>query len=457
MKLPHIDRFPVRGVFTLPVTRPAIRFALLVLVLLLPSLCDAQLVTGRFITSMYSWERFDTVGSSRVLTRGVESLLLDVTEGNLSFRTYVTGALNLGEKFGGDGRVRFSNLLLRWRNISDVADVTVGRIPVFAGVGTGVLDGGMIRAHAFDDRMTVVGYGGANVRSNLVSRAADGIANDFFIGGQVIGVLLPEARVSVSYANRRYQQDEYFATRPDSLFNPIRVLVQPEARRQELLGADVRGEVLSTVTLYGRYDYDRKAERTVRAQINSRFAVTKCLTLTGDATYREPRVLFNSFFAVFPTSPIREFEGGAEYSFALPLWVYARGAYLRYNDAVSRRLTIGVNTEYGSLMFLGTNGYAGELSSIDAQLMYPLFERKVVPTLGVTFGMYNPHTELVGKSNLIALSAGGVVRPWQTLSLNAQVQWLRNPVASNDVRFFGTINFWFSQNLGLFTHNPGQP
>ncbi|MEX0602219.1 MAG: hypothetical protein WD295_02690, partial [Bacteroidota bacterium] len=48
-------------------------------------------------------------------------------------------------------------------------------------------------------------------------------------------------------------------------------------------------------------------------------------------------------------------------------------------------------------------------------------------------------------------AAGGVVvRPFPTLSVDAQAQWVRNKVYGADMRFFVRASYWFSERLSIF-------
>jgi hypothetical protein len=131
------------------------------------------------------------------------------------------------------------------------------------------------------------------------------------------------------------------------------------------------------------------------------------------------------------------------------LHTYAKFAYVRFTDDLSRRLTIGAYSEYVSVSYSGANGYAGQLASFDAQGNYPLFERKLVPMVGVSFGTYRPNQSVNVRQDLFAGTVGVVARPVSQFSIDTQVQLLRNPVAENDVRFFAKINYWFHTNLNI--------
>lgn len=420
-----------------------------ILILILPWNGASQLINARFSSSVYSWEKFDTVDVSKVIARGFQTLQFDISEGDVSLQSYLTGSMNLNESFADDGRIRVTNLFLKWKNIGSVADMSIGRIPFFAGVGNGIVDGALLRIKGMDEKITFVGYGGGNIRSDLVTWGFDGLEKNFLVGGQLIGVVTSHTRLGVSYINRNMRREDYQAIRPDSLFNPISIPVSPPSRAEQVVGFDARYSDNSFLTAYGRYDYDLNSKHSLRAQLSTRFEATNDLTFTGDYIYREPRIPFNSIFTIFPTSPVREYEGGAEYSVNSSIRLSGRFAYLHYTGDVGRRLTMGVATDYGTVQYSGANGYAGQLSSWSTQLMYPVSNRMIVPSIGFSFATYR-QLEGEKRQGIFSGSIGVVVRPTIIFSVDIQVQWLRNPVTENDVRFFGKINYWFTHNLNLF-------
>ncbi len=418
----------------------------------LSSVTNAQQVNGRFSTSVYVWEKFDTVDVSHTLARGFQTLQMEISQGDISLQTSAYGAANVSQSFGNDALVRLNNVFLKWKNIGGAVDLNVGRIPVFAGVGNGVVDGALIRARSSDDRVLLTAYGGGNVLPDLKSGGFSNLDKRFFVGGQLVTTIIPDARLGVSYVNRHIERDSYLAVRPDSLYNPTTVLIVPDSRAQQAIGVDARYDPDGIVSGYGRYDYDLNSKRSLRGELNARVQANDRIAVTGEFLYREPYVPFNSFFSVFPVSPIREAEGGVEYAWSSSYRVYGRYAYVRYVDAVSRRMSVGLYADYGSASYSGSSGYAGVLNSFSLQGMYPLFKRMLIPTLGFSYAAYRLSEDNVQTDKMFAGSLGAVVRPVPTISADIQLQWLHNNVADRDIRLLAKLNYWFSHNLNFFEH-----
>ncbi|MDH3251321.1 MAG: hypothetical protein OEM41_00940, partial [Ignavibacteria bacterium] len=325
----------------------------------------SQLVNGRIISSMYSWERFDTVNVSNRLTRGFLSAILDVAQDDFSLHTHLQGAAT-GGKSVGDGEVRTFYLYGTLKNLGDVVDLSLGRIPIFAGVGNGTIDGARVVTYFAENTVRATFYGGANVPTDLTLKGWGPLKNNYTVGGQVHTSAIENARVGISYIKRVRELDAYWALRADSLFNPVQVYITPDPRKVQLGSLDASYRI-GEVFAYGRYDYDADNKKTQRGQLSVQVSVTDDIALAADYIHRAPRLPFNSFFSVFEVSTIDEVEGGVDVLLFPRVRSYLRGAYVQYEGDNSFRYTIGVATDYASVSYRGNTGYAGELSSITVQ------------------------------------------------------------------------------------------
>lgn len=408
----------------------------------------SQNINGRFTSSVYGWERFDSVGVSQRVWLGMQNIQLDVKQGDFTLSTSVYGLTGLNESFGDGAEMRVRNLFAMYRNGARTFEVRAGRVPVFAGVGVGTVDGGLVRTRLLENRLTVSAYGGSNVPASLVYDHNRDLDRNFLLGAQVTGQIEGGMRVGVSYVNRRIERPEYQALRTDSLFNTVPVLIRPDSRATQRFGVDLSHSRAGVFDAYGRYDYDINLERTLRGELNARAYFTPDLTLLANFIYREPSIPFNSFFTIFPVSSIREYEGGVEYRIVPDLRASARFAYVGYATDMSRRLSVGLSTDYMSVSYSGSNGYAGELSSFYLQCMVPLMDRKVVPTAAFSYSSYRLEAGSPDET-MYAGALGVIFRPSRQVSFDVQVQALGNRWYDSDVRGFFKISYWFNHNLGL--------
>jgi len=430
---------------------------LLPLVLLLAwcaATAPAQLVTGRLSTAFYTWEQFDTVGTSQQYLRAYQTAQLTIAQGDVSLTTFLQGTTNLAGSFGEAGRVRFYNLYLTWANIGKMVDLHLGRQGIFAGVGVGTIDGLSAKARLFQNKVTVTGYGGSSVGPEFTG-VRKNMHDNYFFGGQVVTSMVPGARIGLSYMNRHEERDPYWTLRArDTSFAPVPYYVTFDSPAEELGSADARYDYGDRFSVYGRYDHDFLNQRTSRAQGGARVQLTPQLSVNADYIHRVPRVFYNSIFSAFVTNSVDELEGGAEYAFTPLLRLFGRMAWVSYTDEKSHRWTLGLNTNYGSVAYAGSDGYAGELTSFSVQGSYPFFGRVVIPTAGISYASYRLSKEST-RDNAFALLLGAAVRPVSAFSCDIQAQWLTNKLMQRDLRAQLRLNYWFSERLSLI-HGEGK-
>lgn len=407
-----------------------------------------QLVNGRLITSVSTWERFDTVDVSKKYARGFQSVLLDIGQGNFSLHTHLQGASILESKLPEEPDFRAFSLYAKFRNLGDGVDLSLGRMPFFVGVGSGTLDGGLLTGKFIESKLRVTAYGGANVPTSLALSGWKPVKNNFTLGGQILVMPDANSRIGASYYNRKQEREAYWTTRIDSLLTLLPEYITPPADKEQYMSGDVSYR-RSFVDIYGRYDYDLNDKETQRGQVGVRVTPTPSWRITADFIHREPRIIPGSFFSLFQTSSITEYEGGVDYIILPEIRAFVRGAFVQYDGDDALRYTVGLAHDFASVTFRGSNGYAGELASISLSAVYPLCERMVIPHAGLSFISYKLNAS-AEKQEALAGTLGATVRPWQFLSFDVQGQVLNNPVYKSDVRLFGRISFWFSEQLHLF-------
>jgi hypothetical protein len=416
------------------------------------TLAQAQLVNGRFKTSMYAWQQFDTVGSSTNFVRAFQTVQLSIAQGDFSLHTYLQGAAGGTNDIG---RVRFYNLYLNWSNIANVVDLSLGRQAVYAGVANGSIDGLRASARFWQDRIRVTGFAGATVNDDFTGIRKN-IHDNTSFGGQIVTTAVPDLRFGVSYLNRSRDRDPYWAIRTrDTTFVPALYYIGNDSPAEEYGGADASYSYRSLFSVYGRYDYDFKLSRTFRGQGGARVNLTDEVAVTADFIYRAPHVLYNSIFSVFPQNSVSEIEGGVEYAVTPTLRAFGKYAYVSYpadNDIAKEkndRWTIGLNSVYGSFSYAGSDGYAGQLESVNLQGSYPLLNRLVAPTLGVSYASYRLSAD-APRDHALAVLLGVTVHPVNAFSVDVQGQWMTNSTYNRDMRLQVRLMYWFAERLSIF-------
>ncbi len=284
-----------------------------------------------------------------------------------------------------------------------------------------------------DADMTVKGYGSVN--------------NNFVVGGQLVSTVLADMRASLSYMNRRRERTSYWTLRPDPTTEALPLLIVPPPEEEEYAGLDVSYR-FTDARFYGRYDYDLNLKQTQRGQAGVRYTFSPKVFATADFLFRNPRIPYNSIFTVFDYKSITEYEGGVDY-YVTPVYrAFVRGAYVQYSGDNSFRYTVGIGNENLELRYRGNTGFAGELSTVTLQGAYPLFDNRIVPNAGFTYTSYRLDKN-ANKESAIGAVLGTTLRFIQALSVDLQGQWVNNIVYKSDFRFFGKINYWFSERLNI--------
>jgi hypothetical protein len=412
---------------------------------LLTVTASAQLMTGRLTTSMYGFEGRDSAQAAVMMLRAYENVYFNAATENYSFNMNAMVSNDFGTTIETDPELRVNSFLLKLKNIGGLADITAGRQFVFAGVGSGLIDGLSGTARFMERTLSVTGYGGANVIQSREIRKNYIGANGLF-GGQITYAPVEEALIGVSYMNKRWQRKPYTALRMDSLFNPYAVVINSRPNEEELASVDVEYELAHTLTLQAKSDYDFHTEEIAKVQTFARYGVMKELNVTAEYIYRQPRVAYNSIFSVFNINSTKEIEGGLEYRPMMSAFFFARFANVSYVDETSQRLVLGGSYDIFSATYTQNFGYAGELNGISVQAVYPMMERTLTPMIAFGYASYK-HDKRDAASDVVNGSLGAVYRPMQALSTDLQLQWMSNPQYKSDMRIFLKVNYWFSEQL----------
>lgn len=419
-----------------------ILFALLIGI---PFMIFGQVINGRFSSSIYTFERFDSLDASNTHLRAYQTLNLNINKSNFSLRTYLNLENDFLETPESDPRLRFYNLYFEARNLLKLATIKLGRQPVFNNIGGGVFDGAQVDMRYEGYKLSA--YYGGNVPAYQKLEIIDNWEDNYIYGGKLSISALNNFIVALSYVNKNFKSEDYYATRFDENFNPITRLIESKSNQFSFASAQVSYEMKDIFSVDGRYDYDFNYKASSKIEFNTRYEQIEDLGINLYYNYREPRIRYNSIFSVFDFGNTQEIEAGADYKFGLVTAV-AKFGYVTYKTDNSQRFSLGVNSKLGSLIYRKSLGYAGELDALSLYSAYTFMEGFLTPSLGLSFTSYKLSAE-DEKNDLMSLLAGVNVRPWRTLSFDVQGQYLNNKIYSNDFRLFFKINYWFNTNLNL--------
>jgi len=410
----------------------------------------AQSLSGRFVTTFYSYQQYDTTGSHKYNNLlGVEAMQLNFGTSNYQLHTYILASNDFTTKEPNISLVRAENLYLEARNIGDVADLKFGRQPIFEEVGVSSFDGISANAKFIDDRISVQAFGGGLPQEDEKFELNSDFKDNTLFGAQANYSPFDNFKIGGSYVDKNYKPPSYTTYRLDSLHNTpqLGVVIDPTAVASQFVSGNAYYHTQG-FSGYLRLDYDLNFYEFNRTEASFRFSPITSLSANLDYFHRDARLPYNSIFSVFDHSGTDEYDFGMNYTFTPDISAFGSLSKVYYTGDNSTQLSIGTNIYIFSVNFSHNDGFAGNLNGVNAQVTYPLMERKLILIASLSAENYKILQESsVPSSHLYDGSLGLTFRPITLLSINLQGQYYQDPIYKNDFRGYLTINYYFFSNL----------
>ena len=154
------------------------------------------------------------------------------------------------------------------------------------------------------------------------------------------------------------------------------------------------------------------------------------------------------FFSVFNYGNTQEIEAGLDYRIGNLFTFFGKAAHVIYKDENSQRISLGINSNFGSVSYRKNLGYSGELDAFSIYGAHSFFDGLLTPSLGISYTGYKLSVNSE-RLTITSLLAGINYRPVKTLSFDIQSQYFNNKIYKNDLRVLFKINYWFNTNLTL--------
>ncbi|RMD95314.1 MAG: hypothetical protein D6814_13390, partial [Calditrichaeota bacterium] len=369
----------------------------------------AQSFSGRVTTSLYAYERNDTVNVSSRQTRGYQGFQFNLQGKNLVLRSFGQVDHDFSTALRGDAKVRLFNFYVQWQDGSRRAQIKIGRQPIFGGVAVGTIDGAQLKL-----RLTrwarLKAFAGGLMPANQKIELIDDLDNNFLAGAQLR--LLPRSNIhlGLSYFNKRQKRPGFNTLRADSIGNVFTQFIAPATRAFQMAALDAWWNIRSGTSLYGRTDFDVYDRKPTRIEASLRSTLGEKWTVNGAYTYRSPRLPWNSIFSVFNTDENHEIEAGVYYRYTPDLQFFGNGAVIVYPGDTSVRVSAGANTRLGSFNFVQRSGYAGNLFGVNAYLYKNLYQDKVMPNVQISWASYKLASEANERIGLFSGAIGLILR-----------------------------------------------
>ncbi len=417
---------------------------ILLFIIIVPILIYSQNINGSLSSSVYGFERFDSATDSEMNLRTFQTASLNFNSGKLSFRTRANFETNAVNSLDGDPRFRIYNLYLEYRKLFDILTIKLGRQSHINGVGSGVYDG--INLKLSDSGISLSGFFGGNVPAYQKMEFTNDLTNDYILSGKLVFNNVKNFYFALSYVDKNVKSENYYATRLDANFNPITVLIERNSKQYQFVSGRASYTFNKAGDISVRYDYDLNFLTSSLFELNANYTELEKINFNIYYNYREPRISYNSIFSVFNYGNTQEIEGGIDYKISPIFTVMGKFGYVTYNDDTSQRLTIGVRSNYGSVSYRKTFGYAGELDAVSVYGAKSFWDGFLTPSIGLSYTGYKLSKD-EPQNTLLTLLAGVNVRPLKFLSFDLQGQYLSNKIYTNDLRIFARVNYWFNTNF----------
>jgi len=410
----------------------------------LPLMIPAQNLNGRFSSSFYTFERFDTTKTSDTFLRTFQALTLNFNYKDISIRTRTNFETNIGKGLDNDPRLRFYNLYLEARNILDMFTLKLGRQPLFTPIAGGLFDGVNLKFNYANASLS--GFYGGNVPAYQKLEMTNDLRNDYVLGGKFDIYFLDHFTFGLSYIDKNFKVTDYNTLRLNSDYDLVNVLIEQKSNQYKFLSADASYNLEGLLSIDTRYEYDVNFKTTSKFEITSRVQATDQLGIDVYYNFREPKIRYNSIFSVFNYGNSQEFEGGVDYKISESVSLFGKFGNVTYEDENSQRLTIGANTKFGSFSYRKTLGYAGELDAVSAFTAYSFDDGSFTPSVGIAYTSYKLSKD-AETNNILSFLGGFNLRPWTNYSFDLQGQYFNNKIYKNDFRIMFKVNHWFNSNF----------
>ncbi|MDH7516334.1 MAG: hypothetical protein QHI48_10745 [Bacteroidota bacterium] len=409
----------------------------------------AQVLTGRIATSAYGWERATGTGDTTQL-RVNGNVQTTYAARNFSLGASFQASTDLAAPLAGDPRFRLFHIMVDRKNIGGVVDLRVGRQTVFGGVNYGTIDGVHVRLHPAKFVETIL-YAGGITPPSQEPHFFRRLGENWQIGGHSSWSITRGCRVGLSYMNRHRETTPFTAYCHDAQLGVVPTLVDYGSRANQYGSLDIlytRGGMW----LFGRTDYDFNFRRVCRAELDASYRIDPDLEFVVSLSRREPMIAWNSYFAMFETTPTGEAAAGADYRLNRRLTLHGRVSLTAAGDETVCRATLGASCDYASIMYTKDAGGEGDLDGFNLQACVPLLGGGLVPHLGAVYSAYALADDLA-RTRAWAAVAGATLRPSSVLTVDFQGQFMANRIYASDIRAFGRIEYRFSH---FFRDNTGK-
>lgn len=350
-------------------------------------------------TRLYQFARFDLASE----------------DGKVKLFSTMRALTDASQSMSGDDRFKVYSLGLKYQNLFNRLDLTVGRQFFHPGTILGGLDGINARL-MISGNLSLQLYGGVESqfqRAFKIYRTSD---------SRVTGGVLQLSKLLSSQVQLLYLRKE----NDGGVF-------------WNIAGANFLTNLLPRTTVRVQAHYDMENERMHRLLASARNNWTSRFSTTLEYKSQHPQVYANSFFTIFELKAYNQYRAAATFQIVPGYYVSGQYQLVQFEEDNANRLFMFLQNNNGSLGFVYESGYAGDQLGVMFDYAIPVSE-KLTASVYTDYSKYRTE-EVYEYENQLANAARLSYRLNRGLSIDVEYQWLTNRFKSQDSRFLNHISF----------------
>jgi len=411
----------------------------------------AQEIDARLSTSLYALERIPGCRGESGHLRALQTIALDVRRlsgARLSLHAEASYANDLRAALKDDPRVWLSTAYLRWDAPGGV--VRIGRQAVWAGVGSGQVDGVRYR-RSLAAGLAVDVYAGRWGRLDLRG-GQDDWRSSHMLGGQVTWQRRRDTRLDLSVVSQRRPGASPSA--PGLYTGDYWLTHEPAGRERRRLGFSAWRALGRGFAGSASADYDLLRERLVRVAGAARWQHGRWQA-AAEGALRRAALDTGSIFALVDAQECRELSARLQYGLSRDCGMSVRATRVLYEGDDAARVACGFHCAGGSC----TVTY-GAGTHHDRWMLVAGYHREVARRLGlrtsVSWGRFALQDAAPADAGTPGAPAVSAAEEWQTslsgilgaeyaaartVQISTELQALRNPHADSDLRAMVRVSY----------------
>ena len=367
---------------------------------------------GRATNSVYAFE--DTISHTRIyqlINFAIDAPNLVNASLNASFRALT----DFNETLDSEQRFRMYNFNLRFYQLFNRLDLTIGRQFLHPGTVLGGLDGIFAR-FKISKKLSLSAYAGVEENFNRSFKIYK--FDDSFTSGGLIDI----KKIVSSHFQLLYLQKQA----KDGIF-------------WQIAGLNISSSLLPKSQMRLQAHYDLQNQRFHRLYFDLRHCLTNKLSLNLGLKNQYPQIYANSFYTIFEIEPYWQYRFGTNYRFSDQYAANLQYQFIKFTGESANRLLFTVSNFNGSIGLIWENGYAGEQIGFVLDYAYQITPQ-LIASMNIDYSRYR-----VEKIYEFENQIGNAVRLSYQFKkhwgVDLEYQFLTNRFKSSDSRLLNHIHF----------------